>query len=46
MGCVVKVPETLDATKTTKERVSEEFDDDEAPRDANGRRAKVAHEGG
>ena len=45
MGCGVMVPVTLDATKAKKERVSVDYDDDEAPRDAYGRRAKVAFEG-
>ena len=45
MGCGVTVPLTLDATKSKKERVSVDYDDDEAPRDAHGRRAKVAFEG-
>jgi len=38
MGCGVKVTEISDATNATR-RVSVDFDD-EAPRDANGRRAK------
>ena len=45
MGCAVTVPVTLDATKAKKECVSVDYDDDEAPRDAYGRRAKVAFEG-
>ena len=45
MCCRVMIPITLDATKAKKERVSVDFDDDEAPRDAHGRRARVAFEG-
>ena len=32
MGYGVTVPVTLDATKAKKERVSVDYDDDEAPR--------------
>ena len=44
MGCKVTIPVTPDATKA-KKRVSVDCDDDEAPHDAHGRRAKVAFEG-
>ena len=39
------MPVTLDAIKAKKERVSVDYDDDEAPRDAHGRLAMVAFEG-
>ena len=44
MGCGITVPVTLDANKAKKERVSVDYDDDEAPREVHGRRAKIAFE--
>ena len=36
MGCGVTMPVTLNAIKAKKERVSVDYDDDEAPRDSYG----------
>ena len=45
MDCGVKTPMTLDVAKTKEERDPDVDPDDEVPRDARGRRPKVAFEG-